>query len=591
MSATDDPCRLLHVDDDPAVLDLTAAFFDRELDWAVTAVTETSVEAALERLSTEPFDCIVSDYDMPEMDGLDFFDALRDRGVDAPFILYTGKGSEDIASQALNAGVTGYFQKGGSEQQRRLANRVGQAIEESRTQAVADRYSTVMEALGYPIYVVDEEGRFEFVNEAFAELTGYDVSTVVGSKPGLIKDDAAVERASDELGAILSSEGPPISRFGVDIVPKAGEPIRCRDHMAALPYDGECFEGSVGILRDVSTERRRERELERRTRAMDEAPVGITMSDSSKPDNPMVYVNDRFVEMTGYDREAALGRNCRFLQGPETDEAAVAELRAAIEAGEPVTTTLRNYRRDGEAFWNRVSIAPIRDTDGGVVRWIGFQEDVTERKRYQRRLERQNARLERFASVLSHDLRNPLQVARGRLELARSGGEGGNEDLDAVEDAHTRMETLIDDLLALVRDSDGEVTPEPASLGATAESCWGAIDTGGATLRVDTDRTLRADPARFRRLLTNLLANASEHGGPTVTVGAMDGGFYVADDGPGIPESERDRVFEVGYSGADGIGFGLFIVEEFAAAHGWTVDVTASEDGGARFDVAGVEDA
>ena len=269
MSATDDSCRLLHVDDDPAVLDLTAAFFDRELDWAVTAVTETSVEAALDRLSTEPFDCIVSDYDMPEMDGLDFFDALRDCGVDVPFILYTGKGSEDIASQALNAGVTGYFQKGGPEQQRRLANRVGQAIEESRTQAVADRYSTVMEALGYPIYVVDEEGRFEFVNEAFAELTGYDVSTVVGSKPGLIKDDAAVERASDELGAILSSEGPSISRFGVDIVPKAGEPIRCRDHMAALPYDGECFEGSVGILRDVSTERRRERELERRTRAMD----------------------------------------------------------------------------------------------------------------------------------------------------------------------------------------------------------------------------------------------------------------------------------------------------------------------------------
>jgi PAS domain S-box-containing protein len=375
MSAIDDP-RLLHVDDDPAVLDLTAAFLDRELDWAVTTVTETSVDTALDRLSTEAFDCVISDYDMPEMDGLAFFDALRDRDVAAPFILYTGKGSEEIASQALNAGVTGYFQKGGPEQQRRLANRVGQAIEESRTQTVADRYSTVMKALGYPIYVVDENGRFEFVNEPFAELTGYDVSTIVGSNPGLIKTDDAVERASDELGSILSSEGPPISRFEVDIVPKEGEPIRCRDHMAALPYDGECFEGSVGILRDISAERRRARELEHRTRAMDEAPIGITMSDPSKPDTPLTYVNDQFLEMTGDDREAILGRPLPSLGSSDDDS--VAELRAAVDAGDSVTTTFRIQRRDGEALRTRVNLVPLRDEGGDVARWVGFHEIPTD---------------------------------------------------------------------------------------------------------------------------------------------------------------------------------------------------------------------
>jgi PAS domain S-box-containing protein len=237
-----------------------------------------------------------------------------------------------------------------------------------------------MEALGYPIYVVDGDGRFEFVNEPFAELAGYDASTIVGSPPSLIKDAAAVERAEAELESILSSDGPSIGRFEVDIVPKEGEPIRCRDHMAALPYEGECFDGSVGILRDISTERRRERELDYRTRTMDEAPMGITMSDPSRPDNPLIYVNDRFVEMTGYDRDAALGRNCRFLQGPDTDGERVAALRTAIDAGEPVTVTLRNYRRDGEAIRNRVSLTPLYDADGDVVRWVGFQEDVTERK-------------------------------------------------------------------------------------------------------------------------------------------------------------------------------------------------------------------
>jgi PAS domain S-box-containing protein len=235
-----------------------------------------------------------------------------------------------------------------------------------------------MEALGYPIYVVDEDGRFEFVNEPFAELTGYDVSTIVGSKPGLIKTDDAVERASDELGAILSSEGPPISRFEVDIVPKAGEPIRCRDHMAALPYDGECFEGSVGILRDVSAERRRSRELERRTRAMDEAPIGITMSDPSQADTPLTYVNDRFVEMTGYDRGALLGRNLLSLHASDADDS-VDELRAAVDAGESVTTTVRAQRRDGEAVRTRVSRTPLRDEGGDVARWVGFHESSADR--------------------------------------------------------------------------------------------------------------------------------------------------------------------------------------------------------------------
>jgi len=216
---------VLHVDDDPAVLDLTAAFLDRELDGVdVTGLTEP--EAALDRLDAERFDCVVSDYDMPGTNGLEFFEAVRADHPRIPFVLYTGKGSEEIASQALNAGVTGYFQKGGPEQQRRLANRVEGAVREHRTRAIAERYSTVMEALGYPIYVVDETGTFEFVNEAFAELTGYDREEIRGSKPGLIKDDAAVAEAEDRLGRVLSSDGPDVQRFPVDIYPKEGSRSR-----------------------------------------------------------------------------------------------------------------------------------------------------------------------------------------------------------------------------------------------------------------------------------------------------------------------------------------------------------------------------
>ncbi|GGM60633.1 PAS domain S-box-containing protein [Halarchaeum rubridurum] len=129
-------------------------------------------------------------------------------------------------------------------------------------------------------------------------------------------------------------------------------------------------------------------------RAMDEAPVGITMTDPTRPDNPLVYVNDAFERITGYAREDVLGRNCRFLQGPETDAARVDEMRRAVAAGEPTVVELRNYRADGEPFWNEVKIAPIRDDDGDVRYFVGFQRDVTERTRSERAVRRERANLE-----------------------------------------------------------------------------------------------------------------------------------------------------------------------------------------------------
>ena len=115
-------------------------------------------------------------------------------------------------------------------------------------------------------------------------------------------------------------------------------------------------------------------------RAVDEAPIGITISDPSLPDNPMVYINEAYEELTGYGADLALGRNCRFLQGPDTDEAAVAEMRDAIENREPVDVEVVNYREDGTPYWNHVTIAPLFDEDDNLTHFVGFQNDVTDRK-------------------------------------------------------------------------------------------------------------------------------------------------------------------------------------------------------------------
>ena len=221
---------------------------------------------------------------------------------------------------------------------------------------------------------------------------------------------------------------------------------------------------------------------------------------------------------------------------------------------------------------------------------MAVAQNVSERVENKRTLERQNERLEEFASIISHDLRNPLRVADGQLELIRE--ECESDHIDDVAQALERMDTLIEDLLTLAREGEQVGETEPVGLADVAKTSWQTVNTEQATLETDTTQTIQADRSRLQQLFENLYRNAVEHGGEevTVSVGATDDGFYVADTGPGIPESDREEVFEAGYStNEDGTGFGLRIVKQIADAHGWEIIMTESKGGGARFEITGVE--
>ncbi len=206
-------------------------------------------------------------------------------------------------------------------------------------------------------------------------------------------------------------------------------------------------------------------------------------------------------------------------------------------------------------------------------------------------LQREIDRLEKFAGLVSHDLRNPLNVATGRLELARELVDDPDAlaELDRIDDAHDRMAQLIDDLLALARQGQTVDEPESVDLAEAAGRAWRTVDTADARLEVsDGSGAVDADPERLRTLLENLFVNSVEHGsteanpGVTVTVGALPDGFYVADDGAGF-DVDPEEAFEYGTSSdPDGTGFGLAIVREIATAHGWSLSV--DDDGGARFE-------
>jgi signal transduction histidine kinase len=216
-------------------------------------------------------------------------------------------------------------------------------------------------------------------------------------------------------------------------------------------------------------------------------------------------------------------------------------------------------------------------------------QTALDRAVHQEALERQNERLDQFASVVSHDLRNPLSVIMGRAELTRETGDISH--VDAIARNAERMDRLIEDLLALARQGEDASDHEPVRLRDAALSAWDAVHGREAEIELaDELPVVRGDLERLQRLYENLFRNAIEHGGPDVTVTVRslgEAGCIVADDGPGIPEEEYEQVFERGYS-TGGTGLGLAIVDDIARAHGGTVSVAESESGGARIELRGL---
>ncbi len=207
------------------------------------------------------------------------------------------------------------------------------------------------------------------------------------------------------------------------------------------------------------------------------------------------------------------------------------------------------------------------------------------------RLESRVDRLVTILSRVSHDLRNPLNVAQGYADMLAD-DLGSSSGAGTLRNSLDRIDSLIDELVVFAHSNNAAEHEQMLSLEALAHDSWSMVETESAVFIVEADRRVRADPDRLQHLFENLFRNAIVHGGGevTVTVGTLADGFFVSDDGPGIPPEECETVFEAGYTTADdGTGLGLNIVAEIVEGHDWDIVVTESETGGARFEITGVE--
>jgi PAS domain S-box-containing protein len=690
---------VLHVDDHPEVLNLTAEMLERGDDH-FTVSTATSASEGLEWLSNHECDCVVSDYDMPGQNGLEFLKDVREECADLPFILFTGQGSEEIASDAISAGVTDYLQKKrGSDQYKVLANRITNAVDHTRAHRASQRQLDAIEAAQEGISILNDDGNFIYVNEAYADLYGYEPDELLGKRWEHIYPDDEVGFVHDEILPIVDRKGSwdgettglradgstfsedhtitATDQGGLictvrdssarddlhqkhDLIARASsdaffewelttdEVTRNEGYLTSFGYDASDIEtsadwwrerihpddrdrvltaveqaienpgteydetyrfekndGTYGSLRsrgyvisdeddnpermigahiDVSEVEERERKLRIRSAAMEASIDGIAILDT---DDEYVFVNQSHVDIYGYEEsDAFFGETWKMCYGEDELKRLETEVIPAVHENGSWRGEAVGLRKDGSQFPQELSLSV---TDSGGL--ICVVRDITERKQREEARKQRNERLKKFAGTVSHDLRNPLSVAQGRLELARA--ECNSDYLDGVADAHQRMDSLIDDLLTLSQEGERINEIESIELAEVVEDCWQNVSTADATLTVECTQTIQADRSRLKQLLENLFRNAIEHGGDRVSIkiGELTDspGFYIADNGPGIPKTERNTVFEPGHSTSDGgTGFGLHIVKEIVEAHDWDIHITDSESGGARFEISGV---
>ena len=474
--------------------------------------------------------------------------------------------------------------------------------------------------------ILDESGTYVYANQAHAEIYGYEgPDSLLGNSWRMLYADEEADRLEREALSALKTEG------------------EWRGEATGLRTDGTTFPQELSLSRledggyicvvrdltDVRAQLRTIRELQRRSQELirerdreriAERAVEIARETLGLPLTGVHLVDEEYerlepIAVTAEVREhldrvpvysrteptrSVDERNWQIFESGEPNVIEDVADDPGIDKSETPTRSGIIYPLGDHGLLITTSDEPNafgtieRELTELLATLLTAVLDRTEREvtleEQKRRLQRETDRLDEFASVVSHDLRNPLNVAHGRVRLAREACD--SEHLESVERALDRMDTLVDDLLTLARDGKRVGETEPIALESIVGDCWRTVETADATLEIDTDRVIEADRSRLQQLLENLVRNAIEHGGGGVgvTVGPLEDGFFIEDDGPGIPAADRAHVFDAGYSSTtDGTGFGLSIVEGIAEAHGWQIAVTESGTGGARFEITGVD--
>jgi PAS domain S-box-containing protein len=606
---------VLVVEDDAGIADLERSRLE-ESGYRVL-VAETA-EDALRVIGREGIDLVLLDYRLPgEVNGLDFYDRVRAAGYDLPAILVTGDGNEATVIRALRIGVRDFVTKSLAYLDylpEAVARTLRQVGTERRLAESEARLARVIGSAKDAVIVVEDDGTISLFNPAAEVIFGCPAARAIGRRVSdFIPDEPGPDSdAADDPAAAWTHR----LRAGRHGVRANGEAFPLEATVARGEAAGRRFH--TVVARDITARRAAEDALRLRDRAIRAVEQGIVITDANRPDHPIVYASPGFERMTGYPSDAAIGRNCRFLQGRDTDPDPVARIRAAVGRGEACTAVLLNYRRDGTPFWNELSLSPIREEDGRLGYFVGVQTDVTERRRLEEQL-RQSQKMEaigQLAGGVAHDFNNLLTVINGYSSLLMRDvptDEPAREMLAEIRKAGERSAGLTRQLLAFSRQQ--VVVPRLLDLNEVIAGTAAMLrrligeDVRLGTVPFPDLWAVRADPGMIEQVLLNLAVNARDAmpRGGSLTVATrnveLDGEYArvrpearpgphvllsVSDTGVGMTDDVKGRIFEPFFTTkgpGKGTGLGLATVFGIVKQSGGHIGVESAVGVGTTFRV------
>lgn len=379
---------VLLVDDEPALLELTKFFLERGTDLKVE--TATSARAAIDMMAKSRFDVIVSDFMMPEIDGLEFLKILRNQGNEIPFIIFTGRGREDIAIEALNSGADFYIQKGGDPKSQfaELSNMIRQSVArrmaEEELQESERRFRAMMDNIHHMVVVMNTGGMITYVNDAAARVTGWSKAELLGKDFfSLFSPRSRLELWREEFVKIMGGElALPATPYEHEIVTKDGRTLLISWDFTIIHEHGRTA-GVAGIGTNVTHSRKAEEALRRSEevfRLIAENARDLVFRYRLQPEPGFEYVSPSATSMTGYSPEEHYADPQLMFKLVHPDDRALLEafIRPPLDASKPVA--IRWVHKDGRVIWTEMQVAPVTDASGQVVAINGVSRDISDRK-------------------------------------------------------------------------------------------------------------------------------------------------------------------------------------------------------------------
>ena len=604
--------KILHIDDSRDDLELTGLQLGRLSEELKIDGAESGTEA-LEILASDSYDCILCDYQMPRVNGMEVLLKVRERGDTTPFIFLTGQGNEDLAVEAFRCGADDYFTKEiGFAHYDRLLNsiirvvesheqnlkhlRAVKALEESELQ-----YRSILDTTTDTFLIFDSNGNIVEANSRACEMYGYPHDELTGlSGKDIVHPDYYNLFEQFKLDVQASGE------FRAESVDIRNDGTKFDIEVKGTEFQYRDKPHLLAVVRDITERKKAEaalRESEVKYRAIfDAADAAIFVHDIDT--GAILDVNRKTCELYGYTpeevRRLSMGD---FSSGrsPYTQQEALQRIRKAVE-GEPQLFEWQAKDKAGRLFWVEAKLK--RATIGRNDRLLAVVRDITERKRAEEELrehrdqlelrtgelEAVNKELEAFSYSVSHDLRAPLRHIEGFSQalLEDYGGkldDKGREYVEKVITSGRRLSRLVNDLLKLASLTRGKLQVKPVDLSSiareVAETLRGSEPKRKVELEIADGSAANADPLLIRAVLENLLGNAWKFTakkkkakiefGVTESEGRQ--AYFVRDNGVGFDQAKADKLFApFARLHADrefeGHGIGLATVQRIVSRHG-----------------------